>query len=212
MKTKILIIVALAILLVEGLVSRLLNVSTLWGWMALNTVLFSLIPLAILFGFQEGVRDVGLSLQNWKISLKYAFILVILALPLMVYGAKMPQFKTYYPIWGPARANIKNLIILEAAMALLMFNTEFFFRGFLLFNLREFFNFVGEEKARWIAIVLHSLPYVIVHIGKPGLEVPYSFFVGLVFGYVALETRSVLSPLVAHWTSSVIFDVMCLWI
>ncbi|MFQ5887126.1 MAG: type II CAAX prenyl endopeptidase Rce1 family protein [Candidatus Hydrothermarchaeales archaeon] len=133
-----------------------------------------------------------------------------LATPFMIYGATLPQFRAYYPIWEPARNNIQNLVLLEIGMLVLMFNTEFFFRGFLLFSLKDFFNSLKIEKAELIAIILHSIPYALVHIGKPGLEVPYSFFVGLVFGYIALETRSILSPLAAHWSSSFIFDLMVL--
>ena len=57
-------------------------------------------------------------------------------------------------------------------IAILMFNTEFLFRGYLLFSLKE-------ELGKAPALVLHAIPYALVHLGKPTLEVPYSFFMGL---------------------------------
>jgi membrane protease YdiL (CAAX protease family) len=174
-----------------------------WQGAAKDTALFSLIPLASLLFLKIRPGEAGLSLKNWKVSLKYASIMLILASPFMLYGASLPDFKVYYPIWHPARESALNLLLLEVVMAVLMFNTEFFFRGFLLFNLEK-------ELGGGKAVMLHVIPYCLVHIGKPTLEVPYSLFAGLVFGYVALRTRSILPSFLAHWGGAWIFDLLCL--
>ncbi len=206
------ILTAVMILILERPMARMVGVDSLLGWLVLNTLFFSMIPLIIILLLKEKPRDVGLSLEKWKTSLSYALVLVLLATPFMIYGSRLPQFKAYYPLWEPARTSIQNLVLLETGMLVLMFNTEFFFRGFLLFSLRDYLKSINIKKAEGAAIILHALPYALVHIGKPGLEVPYSFFVGIVFGYIALKTKSILTPLAAHWSSSVIFDLMVLWI
>lgn len=212
MKSRWMILTALMILVLEGPVAKIVGVNSIFDWILLNTLFFSIIPLIIIFLLKEKPRNLGLSLETWKTSLLYATILVFLATPFMIYGSRLPQFTAYYPLWGPARSSIQNLVLLEIGMLILMFNTEFFFRGFLLFSLRDYFKSINIKKAEWTAIIIHAIPYAVVHIGKPGLEVPYSFFVGIVFGYIALKTRSILTPLAAHWSSSVIFDLMVLWI
>jgi membrane protease YdiL (CAAX protease family) len=196
---------SLLILFLERLIVYFSTLN-LWRWIALQTVLFTALPvLFIMFGRLKR-EEIGLCRGNLRLGLKYVGVMLVLAMPFMVYGASLDQFKDYYPIWEPARRNVLSFILLELGVFIMMFNTEFYFRGLLLFSLKRRLN------GKWIAIFVHSLIYMLVHIGKPGLEVPYSFFVGIVFAWVALKTRSFLPTLIAHWTSSVIFDLMVLLI
>ncbi len=175
----------------------------LFGWVLRDTLFFFVFPVLALGLLKIPLTGVGLTSRNWKTSLRYAGIMVVLAFPIMVYGSGLPEFKSYYPVWQPARENLYYLPLLWGAMLILMFVLEFFFRGFLLFRLERVFGRVP-------AIVIQAIPYTLIHIGKPGLEVPYSFFVGLVFGYAALKTRSMLPGFFAHWSSAVIFDLLIL--
>jgi membrane protease YdiL (CAAX protease family) len=195
----------LLLLIVERLLALKLEI-TLWQWIGLQTILFSLIPLIIIA--HSGIKwdEVGLSFGDLQIGLRYVFILLVLAMPIMVYGASLQSFKDYYPIWWQARHSVGAFILLELAVFVMMFNTEFLFRGLLLFSLDR--SILDVKEGRWIAITIHSIIYMVVHVGKPGLEVPYSFFVGLIFGWLALRTRSIFPSLLAHWTSSVIFDAL----
>ncbi|MBI5253856.1 MAG: CPBP family intramembrane metalloprotease [Euryarchaeota archaeon] len=172
----------------------------LWYNLLKSTLLLTVLPLLYLRIRRIKFEEVGLSYP--KNSMRYALAMLILALPFMLYGASLPEFKSYYPFWQPARENISNLLTLWLAMFFWMFNTEFFFRGFLLFSL--------EKKFGRSAILLQAIPYFLVHFGKPSLELPYSFFAGLVFGYVALRTRSIFPSFFAHWGGAVIFDLLCL--
>ncbi|MBN1785495.1 MAG: CPBP family intramembrane metalloprotease, partial [Candidatus Methanofastidiosa archaeon] len=84
---------------------------------------------------------------------------------------------------------------------LLMLSTEFFYRGFMLFGLDR----LGKG-----AILVQAIPYAYVHLGKPMLEVYYSFFAGIVFGYIDWESKSILPSFLLHWTTSIIFDSLCI--
>jgi len=178
----------------------------LWQWIGVQTLLFSIIPILWLRKFKVKHGDVGLAPGNLRFGLKTAFTLIALALPIMAYGASQPAFKAYYPIWAPARTSAFNFLFLELAVLLMMFNTEFYFRGLLLFSLDR--KLQNLKHGRWIAILLDSFIYMLAHIGKPGLEVPYSFFVGVVFCWLALKSKSIVPSLAAHWISSVLFDLM----
>ncbi|RMF91809.1 MAG: CPBP family intramembrane metalloprotease [Methanobacteriota archaeon] len=195
------VIFSLVLLIAERLAALFLELG-LWQWIGVQTLLFTGVPLFFMALFHVERRDVGLSLEGFRHGLRYAAAMLIFALPFMVYGAMQPSFKLYYPLWAPAREGVWSFILFELAILVMMFNTEFFFRGLLLFNLER------SVRNRWAAIVLHAIPYALVHIGKPGLEVPYSFFAGVAFGWLALKTRSVATSTVLHWTSSVIFDLM----
>lgn len=200
MNRKILIFLALAVLIPD----RNLTAGSLFERILKNTAMFTCIPLLSLLVFKIKPREAGLSLRSWRLSVKYAAVVLVFALPFMLYGATLPDFRAYYPLWPHAGDSVTNFLVYEAAIAVLMFNTEFFFRGYLLFNLEK-------EFGRTPALILHAIPYMLVHIGKPPLEVPYSFFAGVVFGYLALKTRSILPGFLVHFLGSAGFEAMVVY-
>ncbi len=184
----------------------LILISRLWThailpWIAEDALLFVLVPLFFMFAFKRKPGAFGLQAQP-GVVFRYASVMLLLGVPFMLYGATLEEFRNYYPIWKPAEESLGNLLLLWSALLVSMFATEFFFRGFLLFDLERHFG--------WVAVPLHAIPYALVHLGKPWLEVPYSFVAGLVFGYVALRTRSIFPSYAAHWSGAVIFDVLTL--
>ncbi len=90
----------------------------------------------------------------------------------------------------------------QLIIGIMMFTTEFFYRGFLLFGLRE-------GLGKW-SILGQSIPYTILHIGKPILEVNFSFFGGLVYGYIDYKTGSILPSFLLHFITSILFDIFVL--
>jgi membrane protease YdiL (CAAX protease family) len=199
----------LLLLFVERLIAYF-GTLNLWEWIFVHTVIYSLLPLVFVLKGKIKGGEVGLSTGEFRTGLKYVGLLLALAMPFMLYGASLSSFKSYYPIWEPARTEISSFILLELAVMVMMFNTEFFYRGLLIFSLeRELKKF---NLSKWTAILIQAAIYMIVHLGKPGLEVPYSFFVGIVFGWLALRTRSILPSYIAHYISSVIFDLLVIFI
>jgi membrane protease YdiL (CAAX protease family) len=199
MRSRIFIAVAIATLLLE----RNFSGPGFFGWVLTSTVFLTGIPLLSLYIFKTRPGEVGLTVRNWRQSVKYAVIALFIGLPVMYYGSTLLSFRAYYPMWHPAGDSLTNFILYEAAVAILMFNTEFLFRGYLLFSLKE-------ELGKAPALVLHAFPYMLVHLGKPSLEVPYSFFVGLLFGYMALKTKSILPSFLLHFLGSMGFEAMVL--
>jgi membrane protease YdiL (CAAX protease family) len=172
--------------------------------------LINLILVLALAGFlllsREKISDFGLCSGDVSKGLKYSIILLTLALPLMLYGSTLESFRNYYPIWEPASLSIENLIIYEIAIGVMMLYTEFFYRGFLLFGLSK------SEKYGKYANLIQSFIYMLMHAGKPGLEVPYSFIAGYVFGIIDLRCKSILPSFIIHFTGSLLFDLMILFL
>jgi membrane protease YdiL (CAAX protease family) len=163
----------------------------------IDTLLFSVIPILIVLLLKIRFNDIGLSLENWKKILPVSLFILFLVSPLVIYASMQEDFRNYYPIWNPGLSHL-NFLVLESIVLLLMFDTEFFFRGYFLFSMEAKFG-------NW-AILLQSIPYSLLHIGKPPIEVPYSFIAGLVFGYLALRYRSVFPGLLVHWGGSIFLD------
>jgi uncharacterized protein len=134
-------------------------------------------------------------------GLKISAALILLAMPIMYYGSTLKEFQDYYPTWPPARKSLWNLVLYESYMLALMISTEVFYRGFLMNLLLQ--------KTRY-GNILHSIIYMIVHLGKPPLEVIYSLPVGYVFGQIDGKHKSIIPSLIMHFTSSLIFDLLVL--
>jgi membrane protease YdiL (CAAX protease family) len=101
------------------------------------------------------------------------------------YGAsRMPQFSSRY------RTQVIDWIDLLLDAALYMFAWKFLFRGYMLFGL--------EKSLGKSAIFVQSIPFVLLHIGKPFLETLAYIPGGFIFGYVAYRTRPFLPCFIIH--------------
>ncbi|NPA48067.1 MAG: CPBP family intramembrane metalloprotease [Thermococci archaeon] len=169
-------------------------------WAIYQGAAYLLIPLflSLLLGFKPG--DVGLRVGGGE-GYRWALLLVILSIPISVYGITVPSMRDYYPVFS--YSGWFDFALKECLMGIVMFSNEAFFRGFLLLPLAE------RAGSKWIAVFLQDVPYTLVHIGKPGVEVPYAFIAGIVFALIDLRSRSVLPSFVVHWSGSTFFDVLC---
>ncbi|ASJ07064.1 CPBP family archaeomyxosortase MrtA [Thermococcus pacificus] len=167
-------------------------------WALYNLLFYFAVPLLV--GRVMGFRRDELGVQIGKgPSYRWALILFIATIPLSLYGTTVPEMKDYYPIfeysgWG-------DFFVKELAVGAIMFAHEAFFRGMLLFPL--------AKKNEWLAILAQDVPYALAHIGKPGIEVPYSFVAGIIFAKMDLKGESFLPSFLLHWLGSVLFDVLC---
>ena len=82
------------------------------------------------------------------------------------------------------------------------FALEVFFRGFMLVPLRKS---MGSS-----AIFAMSVPYVMIHYGKPYLETCGAFVAGLFLGSLAMKTRSIYAGFLVHVTVALLMDFMAL--
>jgi membrane protease YdiL (CAAX protease family) len=76
---------------------------------------------------------------------------------------------------------------------------EFFFRGFLLFGLKDRFGNMN-------AVLIQTISSCLVHIGKPESEIIGSLIVGIIFGAIALRTRSFWYVFILHAAIGVLTD------
>ena len=136
--------------------------------------------------------NIGLNPIDKK-DILMVFLLLILSLPLSFFAAHLPDFRSFYLKHSLTPIGVFN-------RAFRMFITELFFRGFLLFILSKRF---GK-----ISIILQDIPYVLIHIGKPFLEIPYSAIAGIIFGSINYRSKSFLPSFLLHAIGSEIFIIM----
>jgi uncharacterized protein len=166
-------------------------------------VLIGLIPLAGLrFGFGVRLRDVGLTLGDWRFGLKAVGILVVLVTPILIVNSYDAAFQREYPLTKLAGLSLGTWVLWELTYLIYYVAWECYFRGTLLFGLAPRFGVAG-------ALGFQTAVSCLVHIGKPFGEIFAAAPAGFLFGALALRTRSVLWPLLFHFYLGAVTDVLC---
>ncbi len=168
-------------------------------------LLLGLIPALIwLFGFKLNLRDLGLSTGDIKKTLMF----IAIGLPVMAILAyitsKSPAFRAEYPLFRGLLTDQSGLLSYMVLYGFYYIGWEVFFRGFMLFGLREKF---GDT----ISILIQTIPSCLIHIGKPDAEIFSSIIAGIVFGWVALRCRSIWPVFICHWALGVFLDLFIIY-
>lgn len=166
-------------------------------------VLFFLFPLIIIkLVFKEKLKNYGLTLGDKRYGLRFIIITIpLIVIPIIFLASRMPQVRAEYPLSKLVQDNASVFLLYEFSYVLLYYvGWEFFFRGYMLFGLREKF---GDAYA----ILLQVIPSALLHFNKPESEFLGSIVLGIVLGYLALRTRSILYPLIIHSCIGVFTDL-----
>ncbi len=177
-------IVALSCILVVGALSMATFVvgREVWGGMG-YFVMYAIIG-ATLCGIglplywmvvvkKRPISDLGLTTQNWKLSLVIQIILTLLINVPRLLQLDKPPFQQFFPL---------------LCMALTIgFFEAVFWRGWVQLRLEEAFGMLPS-------IVIASALYAVYHIGygMPASEMVFLFFIGLMFAVVFRITKSIL--------------------
>lgn len=166
---------------------------TLFGDATLSSlVLFCLIPLGIVvLIFREDPRRYGLRVGNWKKGALFSIAGILLMAVVIAALSRLEEFSSYYRLSAFEERDLKEMMEFALRLGVYMFSWEFIFRGFMLFGLKDRFGS--------LAIWIQAIPFAIMHLGKPELETLSTIFGGAAFGYIDLESRSVLPSVVIHW-------------
>jgi membrane protease YdiL (CAAX protease family) len=60
------------------------------------------------------------------------------------------------------------------------------------------------------AILIQTVPFVLMHIGKPGVEIHSSLLAGVVLGWLAWRSRSFWPCFLLHWGAAATMDVVAM--
>lgn len=148
-------------------------------------VLEGLVPLAVvLLLLRDRPSRYGLRVGDWRAGLPIAACGIVVMALVVLALVRVPDFPAYYaPQAGPWPQ-----VLLTSALEVLP--AEFFFRGFLLFALLRI--------AGPIAVVVATMPFAFIHLGKPEYETLSTLGGGLLYGWLDWRTGSVLWSGLAH--------------
>jgi len=140
----------------------------------------------------------GLSLRELGLGVKGAGreFLVVLGMwaafvPVIWLASTTDSFLRTYPRLKAATHDPKMYFLYEGLYFVKWIAWEFFFRGFMLFGLRKDF---GDKAA-----LLSTLPFVIMHFGKPEAEMLGAILAGMILCAIALRSKSIWPGVLLHW-------------
>ena len=150
-----------------------------------RVVLFGLVPLAVVvFGFRDRPGRYGLTLGEWRWGVGLMLAGCVAMTPIVLWYAMLPDVQLYY---GPSAAPLGEVALTNA---LDLTASEFLFRGFLTLTLVRAIGPVG--------VLVATMPFVFGHLGKPELELFSTLGGGLVYGWLAWRTRSIVWGSIGH--------------
>lgn len=181
--------------------------NTLWQFGVFFALMF-LIPLFFIkFRLKTPLRDFGVSLGDKKFGLIMVLLVIpFIVAPLIYIGSRFPDLRAEYPLAKILLQRHDLVLWYELAYVLFYYTTwEFFFRGFLLFGLREKYGDMA-------AILIQTISSCLIHLGKPESEIMGSIVVGILFGVIALRTRSIWYVFAIHAGIGVLTDLFIIFL
>ncbi len=162
------------------------------GWAHLSAVVFLLlIPLAICRRAEGWTpSDLGFRVRGIRREFLLVVALWVAFIPFIWLVSGTEAFQRTYPRLGPAETDASLFFWYQAFYLVKWTAWEFFFRGFMLFGFKRDFGIQ--------AVLVSSIPYALVHMGKPELEMFSAFLGGLVLCAIALKSRSIWPGVFLH--------------
>lgn len=171
-----------------------------WGHFAAAAVLLGALPLGIAcLATRTSPGDLGLGPGRWREGLVWVAVGIPLAVLAGRIAAANPAMRAVYPLFPDGLAE-PGAFWSYAALQLVYYAAwETLFRGVLLFGLEDQ---MGQHASNLVQTGLS----VTAHFGRALPETFSALPAGLVFGAVALRTRSIWYVTVIHWTVGVSMD------
>lgn len=182
--------------------SDLRGVLSYWYWAGASGLFRFLIPLGVIvLIFRESPRDFGFRIWE-KGHLKIYVWLYLIMAPVLIVMSFTESFQRKYPFWKHAGDSPMHFLLYEIPYMFQFMSLEAFFRGFFIFALFKRFGYYG--------VVIMTMPYCMIHFGKPITETLGAIFAGMALGYLAIKSKSWLPGALLHCGVGLTMDIACL--
>ncbi|MFU8806310.1 MAG: type II CAAX prenyl endopeptidase Rce1 family protein [Bradymonadaceae bacterium] len=172
-------------------------------WSGMTTLAYLIIPVIwVKFIMRERLRDFGFSIKG---AFKHWYIYIamyLIVLPAVYIVAQTESFQRTYPFYEFANRSYLDFFAWQLVYGMQFLALEFFYRGFLIHGLKARFGLY--------AIFISTIPYCMIHFGKPLPETLGAIIAGVALGALALYTRTIWLGVAIHISVAVTMDILSL--
>lgn len=175
-------------------------------WVGVMVIFYFIFPvLIIFFVFKQSLSDYGLRLKGAFKNYQLYIIMLCVMIPLVLFFSRTESFQSRYPFYDLQRGEAwwPNFIVWEIFYFLQFFALEFFFRGFMLHGTKQRFGFYS--------IFVMTIPYCMIHYGKPLPETIAAIIAGIVLGTLSLKSKSIWMGVAIHYSVAITMDLCSMY-
>ena len=177
---------------------------SLFEWHISTVACLFVAPVIVcVFFLDAGPKEFGLQAGDDRVAVRYLGLYAAVVVPVIVVASRFPAFQQYYPMYAMAKHDVSAWTLSVASYAVYFFAWEFFFRGYLLFGLAKRFG-------AW-AILIQTVPFTLVHLGKPEAEVFSAMVAGVALGVMAYRSRTMVPCFLLHWFCAMLMDALVIF-
>jgi membrane protease YdiL (CAAX protease family) len=148
-------------------------------------VLYALVPLLVIgVAFRDRPARYGVRLGDWRLGVSLAVFGCAVMTPIVLWFAGLADARAYY---APSWSSLPDVL---ATNVMDLVSAELLFRGFLMFTLVRTLGPIG--------VLLACVPFALSHLTKPELELISTLGGGLLYGWLAWRTGSIVWGAAAH--------------
>ncbi len=183
------------------------NLQGLIWWVFISVFFYFVLPaLIVAFVQKRSLGEVGLSFSIEPGFVKLLIACLAVMLPLVYLMSLTGSFSAKYPflqIYNDQPYIGWTLLVWELVYFAQFFGLEFFFRGFLLHSLKPALGLYS--------IFVMTVPYTMIHFGKPMAETFAAVFAGIFLGWLSYKNGNIWLGLVLHCAVAFSMDILALW-
>ncbi|MDH5480783.1 MAG: CPBP family intramembrane metalloprotease [Nitrosomonas sp.] len=175
-------------------------------WATVISFFYFVVPsILVICFFREKLTAYGLGLNGAFKDYKLYVLMLIIMIPLVFYFSDTDGFQAKYPFYEVAKGEslYPNFLVWQLFYFLQFFALEFFFRGFILHGTKQRFGFY--------AIFVMTIPYCMIHFGKPMVETIAAIIAGIILGVLSLKSRSIWLGVMIHCSVAFVMDLSVLY-
>ena len=172
-------------------------------WSGTTVIGYFLVPaLLIRLIWKEHLSDYGLPSPGKSPGYLFFLILFFIMFPVVLIASLTEEFQSSYPFYQFADRSAFDFLAWQLVYAAQFFALEFFYRGFLIHGLKHRFGVYS--------IFVSTIPYVMIHFGKPLPETLGSIIAGIVLGAMSYHYRSIWPGVLLHIAIALSMDTFSL--
>lgn len=174
-------------------------------WAGTQIFFYLVVPFVVVRLSGGHRHDLGWRITGTVEHARTYLVLFAIGAPFVIAASWFAEFQSRYPLFDvvPGQTGVwGDLSVWWMFYAVQFVAIETFFRGFLVLGLADI---LGST-----AVLVATVPYLMIHFVKPPLEAAASIVGGIVMGTLALRSRSIWWGVALHVAIAALMDVMSL--